>query len=130
MCEYCGCQEITAVGELTREHDEVVGLVAPVRAAHAAGEVETMAVLARRMAEILAPDTTVVVEEGLVPLMTPDIPEQVALLRSEHRHVEAVLGAAAGSTPADPDRPDALMEVLEECWRTPPRSRTVFSRPR
>ena len=27
MCEYCGCQEVTAIGDLTREHDEVVALI-------------------------------------------------------------------------------------------------------
>jgi hypothetical protein len=26
MCEYCGCQALTAIAELTWEHDEVVAL--------------------------------------------------------------------------------------------------------
>ena len=69
MCEYCGCQEVTAIGDLTREHDEVVGLMSAVRAAHAAGDIDAMAVQARRIADILAPHT-VVEEEGLFPLMT------------------------------------------------------------
>ncbi|MFI1991006.1 hemerythrin domain-containing protein [Actinoplanes sp. NPDC020271] len=113
MCEYCGCQEVTAIGDLTREHDEVVGLIGAVRAAHAAGDIDAMAAQARRIAEILAPHT-VVEEEGLFPLMTEDFPEQVAILRAEHRHVEQVLNAAATATPADPAWPDALIEVLHE----------------
>ena len=38
MCEYCGCQEIAAIGELTREHDAVVAeqKAAPSRAAEVA----------------------------------------------------------------------------------------------
>ncbi|MEU8656472.1 hemerythrin domain-containing protein [Actinoplanes philippinensis] len=113
MCEYCGCQEITAIGELTREHDEVVGLMADVRAAHTAGDVDTMAELARRISGILGPHT-MVEEEGLFPLMAPDFPDQVAVLRAEHRHVEAVLGAAATTTPADLSWPAAFLDVLDE----------------
>ncbi|MEU4690819.1 hemerythrin domain-containing protein [Actinoplanes sp. NPDC023714] len=113
MCEYCGCQEVAAIGELTREHDEVVGLMAEVRAAHAAGDVDRMAVLARRITEILTPHTAVE-EEGLFPLMDADFPEQVALLRTEHREVEAVLGRAGSGTPADPGWPDAVMAVLND----------------
>jgi hypothetical protein len=39
MCEYCGCQALTAIAELTWEHDEVVALISRVRAAHTAGDV-------------------------------------------------------------------------------------------
>ncbi|MEU4419252.1 hemerythrin domain-containing protein [Actinoplanes sp. NPDC024001] len=113
MCEYCGCQEVTAIGDLTREHDEVVALMSDVRTAQAAGDVDGMAVLARRISEILSPHTAVE-EEGLFPLLAPDFPDQVDALRTEHRHVEAVLGAAATATPADPDWPAAFMDVLSE----------------
>ncbi|MFD1372188.1 hemerythrin domain-containing protein [Actinoplanes sichuanensis] len=113
MCEYCGCQEITALGELTREHDEVVGLMADVRAAHATGDIDAMAELARRIAAILGPHT-VVEEEGLFPLLAPEFPDQVAVLRAEHRHVESVLNAAATTTPADPSWPSTFVAVLDE----------------
>jgi hypothetical protein len=39
VCEYCGCQALGAVAELTREHDEVVALISRVRSAHAAGDI-------------------------------------------------------------------------------------------
>jgi hemerythrin-like domain-containing protein len=113
MCEYCGCQEVTAIGELTREHDEVVELVDQVRTAHAAGDVDSMAGLARRIAEVLGPHTAVE-EEGLFPMMAGDFPDQVALLKAEHRHVEAVLGAAATGTPSDPGWPAALSDALRD----------------
>jgi hypothetical protein len=46
MCEHCGCQDVTAIGDLTREQDEVIGLMAHVRAAHAAEDVAAKAELA------------------------------------------------------------------------------------
>ncbi|GIF45379.1 hemerythrin domain-containing protein [Actinoplanes xinjiangensis] len=113
MCEYCGCQEVTAIGELTREHDEVVGLMAHVRAAHTAGDVAAMAGLARLISDILRPHTAVE-EQGLFPLLAAEFPDQVAVLCAEHRHIEAVLGAAAVTVPTDPDWPDALLAVLQD----------------
>jgi hemerythrin-like domain-containing protein len=113
MCEYCGCQDVTAIGDLTREHDEVVGLMSKIRAAHTAGDIDTMAAVARRIADILAPHTAVE-EEGLFPLLADDFPDQIAVLRAEHRHVEHVLAAAATGTPADPDWPAGLLEVLQD----------------
>ncbi|MEV4701889.1 hemerythrin domain-containing protein [Actinoplanes sp. NPDC049316] len=112
MCEYCGCQSVTAIEELTREHDEVVGMIAEVRTAHAAGDVELMADLARRIATVLEPHTAVE-EEGLFPLMADDFPDHVAALKDEHRRVEAVLGAAATGIPADSGWPDELIVTLE-----------------
>ncbi|GAB3815144.1 hemerythrin domain-containing protein [Micromonospora zhanjiangensis] len=112
MCEYCGCQAVTAIAELTREHDRVVGMMADVRAAHAARDFVRMAGLARRMAEILAPHTEVE-EEGLFPLLADEFPAHVATLRDEHRRVETVLGAAAAATPTDPRWPDELVAVLD-----------------
>lgn len=113
MCEYCGCQDVTAIGDLTREHDEVVGLMSAIRAAHTAGDVDTMAAVARQIADILVPHT-VVEEEGLFPLLADDFPDQIAVLRAEHRHVEHVLAAAATGTPTDPAWPGALLEVLQD----------------
>ena len=57
MCEYCGCQSVTAIDELTREHDMVVNMIGDVRAAHTAGDVATMAESARRIAAVLGPHT-------------------------------------------------------------------------
>lgn len=113
MCEYCGCQEVTAIGDLTREHNEVVGLMGRVRAAYAAGDIDEMAVVARQIADILAPHTAVE-EEGLFPLLSDEFPEQLAVLRAEHRHVEHVLSAAASGTPTDPAWPDSMLAVMQD----------------
>lgn len=111
MCEYCGCQALTAIDELTREHDLVVDLIADVRAAHRDHDVPRMAGLARRIAAVLGPHT-VVEEQGLFPALAGEFPDHMAALRAEHRRVEAVLGEAAAVTPADPAWPDRFMDVL------------------
>ncbi|MGW4560833.1 hemerythrin domain-containing protein [Streptomyces sp. NPDC004561] len=112
MCEYCGCQSLTAIDELTREHDEVIRLISHLRLAHQAGGVVRMAELAREITRVLEPHTQVE-EHGLFPALAGDFPDQIAALEAEHRHVEAVLAeAGAGATPSDPTWPDRLMDAM------------------
>jgi hemerythrin-like domain-containing protein len=112
MCEYCGCQAVTAIDDLTREHDLVVNMIGEVRAAHRGGDVPAMARLARRIAEVLGPHTQVE-EDGLFPLLSDEFPDHVAALRDEHRRIEAVLDAASGGTPPDPRWPGDLIDTLD-----------------
>jgi hemerythrin-like domain-containing protein len=112
MCEYCGCQSVTAIDELTREHDMVVNMIGDVRTAHAAGDVLRMAELARRIAAVLGPHTEVE-EHGLFPLLADEFPDHVATLEAEHRRIETVLGAASMRTPTDPEWPRQLLETLD-----------------
>jgi len=37
LCEYCGCQSIPAINELTGEHDSIVDLIGEIRAGLALG---------------------------------------------------------------------------------------------
>lgn len=111
MCEYCGCQEVTAIGDLTREHDLVVALIGRGRAAAAATDVPALAELAVEIAAVLAPHTAVE-ERGLFPALAGEFPEKVAALHDEHRRIEAVLAEAADGAPADPAWPDRLAEAL------------------
>ena len=112
MCEYCGCQSLTAIDELTREHDEVVRLISHLRPAHQEGVVARMAEIAREITRVLEPHTQVE-EHGLFPALAGDFPEQIAALEAEHRRIEAVLAEAAdGATPKDPAWPDRLMEAM------------------
>jgi len=112
MCEYCGCQSVTVIDDLTREHDEVVAMIGLVRTAYAAGDPHRMAALARDIAAVLGPHTRVE-EHGLFPLLATDFPHHVAALEAEHRRIEAVLGRAAESTPDDPQWPHLLVETLD-----------------
>lgn len=112
MCEYCGCQEVASIGELTREHDAVVDLIGEARTAHHAGDLPELARTARAIAEILVPHTAVE-ERGLFPALADDFPEQIAELEAEHRVIEAVLGQAGPAAPADPGWPEKLMGALD-----------------
>jgi hypothetical protein len=47
MCEYCGCQAVAAINELTREHDLVVDLITEVRSALAARDLARVGQLVR-----------------------------------------------------------------------------------
>jgi len=111
MCEYCGCQAVTAIDDLTREHDLVVNLSGEVRAAHVATDTARMAGLARQITAILQPHTRVE-EHGLFPALAADFPDHVAALQADHRRIEAVLGEAVAATPADPTWPGRLIETL------------------
>ncbi|MCK8438691.1 hemerythrin domain-containing protein [Streptomyces sp. D2-8] len=112
MCEYCGCQSLASIDELTREHDEVVRLISHLRPARQDGDVARMARIAREITTVLDPHTQVE-EHGLFPAMAVDFPEQIAALEAEHRRIEAVLAEAAdGATPSDPTWPDRLIEAI------------------
>lgn len=111
MCEYCGCQALGTIGELTQEHDEVVRLISHLRPAHQDGGVVRMAEVAREIAKVLGPHTEVE-EHGLFPALAGDFPEQIAALEAEHRRIEAVLAEASGAFLTDPTWPDRLMETM------------------
>jgi hemerythrin-like domain-containing protein len=113
MCEYCGCQQIAVIDELTREHEAVVSTIGEVRRALDAGSVGAAAEACRRMSALLGPHT-VVEEDGLFPYMAPDFPEHVDVLREEHRSIDAVLREAADGTPEDPTWPDRLQRTLHD----------------
>ncbi len=112
MCEYCGCQAVTAIDDLTREHDLVVNLIGDVRAAHTATDTGRMAELARQITAILGPHTQVE-EHGLFPALAADFPDHVTALQADHRHIEAVLGEAAAGTPADRTWTGRLIDTLD-----------------
>ena len=112
MCEYCGCQDIAAIGELTREHDAVVAHIAEVRSFLRDNSIEGAATTSRRIAELLGPHT-VVEEQGLFPLMAEEFPDHIEALEREHRQIESVLAEATDGTPDDPTWPARLLAVLE-----------------
>ncbi|NEC84855.1 hemerythrin domain-containing protein [Streptomyces sp. SID12501] len=111
MCEYCGCQALPAIAELTREHDLVVNLIGDIRTAHRESDVPRMARIARRISAVLVPHTAVE-EQGLFPPLAEEFPERIAALEAEHRHIEAILGEAAAGVPADPGWPLRLLDAL------------------
>ena len=101
MCEYCGCQALAPIDELTREHDAVLGLISRVRAAQTDGDIGRMAELAQQIAAVLGPHTEVE-EQGLFPALEADFPDHIATLKAEHLHIETVLEEASAGIPEDP----------------------------
>lgn len=111
MCEYCGCQALDAIAELTAEHDLVVELSRQVRAALRVGDLDAAAERSRAVAAVLEPHTAV--EEGaLFPALAADFGDHVAALEAEHRLVESVLAESAEGTPSDPSWPERLDRAL------------------
>ena len=111
MCEYCGCQQITAIADLTREHDALVTQMSIVSAHLAAGRNDAAAAGCRDMMIILGPHTQVE-EHGLFPQLTDEFPSHVQALRAEHTQIEGVLLESALHTPIDPTWPDRLLSTF------------------
>ena len=111
MCEYCGCQQITVISELTREHDALVAMMAGIRGLLESGDLESLAVACRQMLQILGPHTTVE-EQGLFVELDEQYPEHVAALSAEHRSIHAVLDRATTGVPTDPAWPRQVRDVL------------------
>ena len=111
MCDYCGCQDLDAIAELTAEHDVVVTLSGQVRRAVQAGDLDLAADGVRTIVAVLGPHTAV--EEGaLFPAMVEDFGDHVAGLVDEHRRIEQVLAESADRTPSDPSWPSRLEQTL------------------
>lgn len=110
MCEYCGCQQIAVLGELTREHDAAVGVLSTIRGLLADGDLAGAAASCRALRAILGPHTEVE-EQGLFPELTAEYPDHVDVLRREHQRIDAVLGEADAGTPTDPAWARRLLDV-------------------
>lgn len=111
MCEYCGCQALTTISELTRVHELVADLASRARAALAKADVPLMTDLA---ADRRRPRPhTAVEEDGLFRALAADFPAHIAAPQTEHQHIEAVLGQPLTGTPTDPAWPSRLTETLQ-----------------
>jgi hemerythrin-like domain-containing protein len=111
VCDYCGCQDLDAIAELTAEHDVVVTLSGQVRRALRDGDLDLAADGVRAVVAVLRLHTAV--EEGaLFPAMVEDFGDHVAGLVADHRQIEQVLAESADCTPGDPFWPRRLEQTL------------------
>lgn len=94
MCEYCGCQDIEAIAELTGEHDRLRDLARQLARAADAGDSDAARAAAAEMLGVLGPHTRVE-EDGLFPAMSREFAEQIAHLTEEHVVVDSTLSALA-----------------------------------
>ena len=96
MCEYCGCQQIEALGELTREHEEIRELA---REAVDAGTADAAVAAVQQLLAALAPHNRVE-EDGLFAAMAAQFPEHTDSLRAEHQEIGDLITAFL-TDPAD-----------------------------
>ena len=108
MCEYCGCQSVPAIAELTAEHDQIREVARDLDAVAQRQDLPVAVELAGRLLTLLASHTAVE-ERGLFPAMAGEFGAHVASLADDHRRIERVLGdlaadlaTAAGAAPAQP----------------------------
>ena len=112
MCEYCGCQSLEAVAELTREHDAVLGHLRTAGEAARTGDAHAAAQVCTVLLDLLGPHTAVE-ERALFPAMAREYPEHVDGLRAEHASVEVALREVAAGGSAAPGWPARLGGALE-----------------
>jgi hemerythrin-like domain-containing protein len=99
VCEYCGCQAIEVIADLTAEHDRLRELSRDLSDAARSGDLRAARMLTDPMRAILGPHTAVE-ESGLFPALADAFPEQIAVLTGEHRAIDAVLAELAEGAPA------------------------------
>jgi hemerythrin-like domain-containing protein len=110
VCEYCGCQDIEVIAELTAEHDELRNLGRGLARAADARDLPAARPLAAAMQALLGPHTEVE-ERGLFPAMAADFGDQLDVLVQEHRSIDAALTDLALDTPSA-SWPDATRAAL------------------
>jgi hemerythrin-like domain-containing protein len=113
MCEYCGCQAVTVIAELTREHDLALDAVRAAELAAAANDLAAARAAVAALQAVLEPHTAVE-ERGLFPAMAREFPEHVHALELEHRRVEHVCALVGSPQPPAhwPAEVGAAMAVL------------------
>jgi hypothetical protein len=100
MCEYCGCQSVPAIAELTAEHDRIREVARDLDAVAQRHDLPVATELAGRLLTLLAPHTAVE-EQGLFPAMAGEFGAHVTSLTDDHRRIEQVLGDLAAGDPTD-----------------------------
>ena len=94
MCEYCGCQQLDVIGQLTREHERLRNVGRTLSDAVNRRDLDAAQGLARQMLELLDPHTRLE-EQGLFPELAADFGEQLSDLEQEHVLMEGALRALA-----------------------------------
>jgi hemerythrin-like domain-containing protein len=101
MCDYCGCQDVPVIAELTAEHDRLRELGRALASAARADDRAAVRHHAWTMRQVLGPHTAV--EEGaLFPALAAEYPDKMAALTEEHRSIDRTLDALSHEPlPAD-----------------------------
>lgn len=119
MCEYCGCQNVDAIAQLTREHDVLRTVAREATEAAHAGDRSAANRAVVRLLELLSPHTEIE-ERGLFPAMATEFGPHVGSLQDDHRRLDNMLHdlAAAGDDEGWPRSLDsAVTELFEHILR-------------
>jgi len=108
VCEYCGCQDVPAIAQLTSEHDEIRAVARDASLAARADDHPAAVLAAERLLELLEPHTAVE-ERGLFPAMAGEFAEHVASLESDHQRIEGALEEIASGR----ESPAGWAELLD-----------------
>ncbi len=98
MCEYCGCQDVPAIAELTAEHERLRDLGSDLAAAARRGDVSQARALVAAMNAVLQPHTAVE-ETGLFPALWGEYPDAMLALTNEHREIHDALASVVEEPP-------------------------------
>jgi hemerythrin-like domain-containing protein len=111
MCDYCGCREVPAVGELITEHRHLQDEVDQIRRAMAGGDGQTVPTRLRHLVSHLARHVSRE-EDGIFAALRRqgDYVDEVADLEGEHRWLDA---AIADLDPESPELLTALTELFD-----------------
>ena len=96
MCSYCGCLDITVMGALAREHEEIIEAAGAMRRADAAGDAPAVGAAARALARLLDPHTRGE-EQGIFRELSavPEFAAHVSSLCAEHHDLDDALARIA-----------------------------------
>lgn len=97
MCDHCGCREITPIGRLMAEHEDLLRLAGEARAALRAGDEATARAVIADLAALLHPHTEAE-ERGLFAVMgrRAEFAGHIAGLEAEHAGLAARLAGPLG----------------------------------
>ena len=111
MCQYCGCQAITAIDELTREHERLTDLVGHIRIALAGGDLRLARTMCAELTTVLVPHTAVE-ELALFPALADEHGAHIAVLLEEHALLHKALAAVAADVNVKGGWSRQLLEAL------------------
>jgi hemerythrin-like domain-containing protein len=112
MCEYCGCQDIAAIAQLTAEHDRALDYVRDAERAAGAQDMTATRIAAMALVELLAPHIAVE-EEALFPAMANEYPDHIRILVGEHDLIEQALAEVSSPGEPESDWPGRVLRAMQ-----------------
>lgn len=97
MCEYCGCQAVTAIEALTEEHEQIRAVADDACRRADAADIEGARARVTEVLALLNPHTAIE-ERGLFPALAEEFGPAMSRLVHDHRELDAAFGALCGGS--------------------------------